>query len=209
MSHFWFVLLLAVPLALGGSRGHTLQAADGNWPQFRGQSSHGVAENQDLPESWSATENVLWKQSIAGRGWSSPVVWGSRVFVTSVTSDEDSRASELKRGIYFGGDRHEPPKAVHQWRVMCLDLADGQILWEHVAHQGVPPQSAHLKNTYASETPVTDGERVFAYFGNLGAILLLGRWAAFMVADAGCVQDGRRHGDRRIAHRTPGSLIHS
>ncbi|HEY4310062.1 MAG TPA: PQQ-binding-like beta-propeller repeat protein [Pirellulales bacterium] len=140
--------------------------AGDNWPQFRGPAAQGVVDDPRLPEAWSASESIAWKTAIPGRGWSCPIVWGNRVFLTSVTSDDDQ--VERKRGIYFGGDQHEAPKTVQQWRVVCVDLSDGRILWQHVAHQGVPPQSVHLKNTYASETPVTDGERVYAYFGNLG-----------------------------------------
>jgi outer membrane protein assembly factor BamB len=143
-------------------------AAEDQWPQFRGPAALGVADNPDLPDTWSATENVAWKHDIPGRGWSSPIVWGNRVFVTTVTSDEGLKDKDRKRGLYLGGNQSEPPKNVHQWRVQCLDLNDGHLLWEQIAHQGVPPESAHLKNSYASETPVTDGERVYVYFGNLG-----------------------------------------
>jgi outer membrane protein assembly factor BamB len=163
-----FAILLVASLLNAGLGMRVVHAEESNWPQFRGAFSQGVANNPDLPDSWSATENILWMHDVAGRGWSSPIVWGQRVFITSVASDEDLAGTDLKRGIYFGGDRHEPSKAVHRWRVVCLDLADGHVLWEQIAHQGLPPQSAHLKNTYASETPVTDGERVYAYFGNLG-----------------------------------------
>ena len=90
------------------------------------------------------------------------------MFVTTVTSDEEFKSKDKKRGLYLGGNRNEPSKTVHQWRVLCLDLTDGHVLWEQVAHEGPPPESIHLKNTYASETPVTDGEHVFVYFGNLG-----------------------------------------
>jgi len=73
-----------------------------------------------------------------------------------------------KKGLYFGGDRPEPPQAPHQWKVYCLDLASGEILWERQVHEGQPQSSIHLKNSFASETPVTDGERVYAMFGNVG-----------------------------------------
>ncbi len=140
--------------------------SDDNWPQFRGSEALGVADNAGLPDTWSASENVLWKQDVPGRGWSSPIVWGRRVFLTTVTSDGD--AEEQKRGLYLGGDRKKAPTAVHHWHVLAIDLATGAILWKRTAHEGQPPESLHLKNTYASETPVTDGQRVYAYFGNLG-----------------------------------------
>ena len=122
----------------------------------------------ELPDTWSATENVAWKCEIPGRGWSCPIVWGNRIFLTTAKRTDAATTEEVKRGIYFGGDRHDAPKTMHEWRVLCLDLADGHIVWEQTAHRGMPAESVHLKNTYATETPVTDGERVYAYFGNLG-----------------------------------------
>jgi outer membrane protein assembly factor BamB len=136
------------------------------WPQFRGPSSSGVSENPSLPDSWSTTQNIAWKTEIPGTGWSSPVVWDNRIFVTSVIS---SNAQEVpKKGLYFGGNRLEPPPGEHRWMVYCLDWKSGKILWEREVHRGAPASSRHLKNSFASETPVTDGERVYAYFGNVG-----------------------------------------
>ncbi|HEY4309982.1 MAG TPA: PQQ-binding-like beta-propeller repeat protein [Pirellulales bacterium] len=145
-----------------------VRAADTQWPQFRGPAALGTADNPDLPDTWSSTDNIAWKQDTPGRGWSSPIVWGDRVFVTTVTNDEEVKNKDRKRGLYLGGNRDEPSKSEHQWRVLCLDLNDGRVLWEQVAHTGLPPESSHLKNSYASETPVTDGERLYVYFGNLG-----------------------------------------
>src|ERR1043165_873350 len=137
-----------------------------NWPQFRGPGSLGVAENSNFPDRWSTNENVAWKADIAGRGWSSPIVWGDRVFVTTVVSEGEMEPP--KKGLYFGGERKEIPKATHHWLILCLDLASGRELWRQEAHSGAAPTRLHVKNTYASETPVTDGERVYAYFGNAG-----------------------------------------
>ncbi|MBL9124734.1 MAG: PQQ-binding-like beta-propeller repeat protein [Planctomycetaceae bacterium] len=144
--------------------------AQSNWPQFRGAQSLGTSDDARLPERWTATENVRWKQDIPGSGWSSPVVWGNRVFVTTVVNR--GTTEKPKKGLYLGGERPEPPKEVHEWRVVCLDLNDGQVLWNRQVHEGVPESSIHVKNTFASETPVTDGERVYAYFGNLGVYCL-------------------------------------
>ena len=139
-------------------------AAD-NWPQFRGPQSSGVAEDASLPEKWSQTENVAWKTALPGVGWSSPVVWGDRIYLTAVISAE--KKEEPKKGLYFGGNRGAPTDE-HRWMVYCLDWKSGKILWEREAHRGVPPSARHLKNSYASETPVTDGDRLYAYFGNVG-----------------------------------------
>jgi outer membrane protein assembly factor BamB len=150
-----------------------LISAPPNWPQFRGPDSRGVAETSSsgkLPDRWSATENVAWKTDIPGRGWSSPIVWGNRVFLTTVINK--GMAEEPKKGLYFGGNRTTPPEAIHQWKVMCLDLESGKVLWDRQVHEGKPATSIHLKNSFASETPVTDGERVYCCFGGLGVYCL-------------------------------------
>ncbi len=142
----------------------TLLAVD-NWPQFRGPLSNGVvADDPKLPEQWSSTENIVWKVDVPGAGWSSPVVLGDKIFLTSVISAADKEPP--KKGLYFGGER-PAPKDEHRWMVYCVDFKTGKTLWEREVNRGLPP-SRHLKNTYASETPVTDGERVYFYFGNVG-----------------------------------------
>ncbi len=142
-----------------------LSAAE-NWPQFRGAQSDGVADDAQLPDAWSTTRNVVWKSEIPGSGWSSPVVWGDRIFVTSVISAIPPEAP--KKGLYFGGNRESIPTDEHRWMVYAVDWKTGKIAWEREVHRGAPRSSHHLKNTFASETPVTDGERVYACFGNLG-----------------------------------------
>jgi outer membrane protein assembly factor BamB len=140
--------------------------AQTNWPQFRGTQSRGISSEINLPSKWSATENIAWKSDIPGRGWSSPIVWGNQIFVTSVINS--GTTEEAKKGLYFGGERPKPPTTVHQYKVYCLDLSTGKIIWERLAHEGIPETPIHIKSSYASETPVTDGERLYCYFGNLG-----------------------------------------
>jgi outer membrane protein assembly factor BamB len=137
-----------------------------NWPQFRGSGALGVADHPGLPDRWGTNENVAWKVDVAGRGWSSPIVWGNRVFLTTVVSEGEME--EPKKGLYFGGERKDVPEGTQRWLVLCLDLPSGRELWRQEAHSGAAPNRLHVKNTYASETPVTDGERVYAYFGNVG-----------------------------------------
>lgn len=136
------------------------------WPQFRGPGSTGVAaDSAKLPEEWSPTKNVAWKTAIPGLGWSSPIAWGDRIFVTSVIAAGDTETPQ--RGLYFKGERPAPSNE-HRYVVYALDFATGRIAWEREVHRGVPPGARHLKNTFASETPVTDGTRVYASFGNVG-----------------------------------------
>src|SRR2546422_2713605 len=140
-----YALMLGVVLAAG--------PAVLNWPQFRGPGAMGIADNPNLPDRWSTNENVAWKFEVPGRGWSSPIVWGQRVFLTTVASE--SEVELPKKGLYFGGERREIPKATHRWLVLCLDLKSRRELWRPEAYRGAPLNPLHLKNTYASETPVT------------------------------------------------------
>jgi outer membrane protein assembly factor BamB len=134
-----------------------------DWPQFRGPGARGVGDGRP-PVRWSATENVAWKTAIPGRGWSSPVVWGDRIFLTTVVASGELEAP--RKGLYFGGER-PASSAEHRFVVMAIDFASGKVVWEREVHRGAPPGARHLKNSYASETPVTDGERVYA-FGGVG-----------------------------------------
>jgi outer membrane protein assembly factor BamB len=158
------VLLLLLLLLL--SKPPIATGSTANWPQFRGPGAMGVADHPNLPDHWGTNQNVAWKIEIPGRGWSSPIVWGDRVFVTTVVSEGE--VEPAKKGLYFGGERQEIPKATHHWLVLGYDLKSGRELWRQEAHRGTPPSQLHVKNTYASETPATDGERVYAYFGNIG-----------------------------------------
>ena len=156
--------VLAV-LATITSRG--IAAAQDNWPQFRGPTMNAtVADNPALPERWSQTENVEWVAEIPGLGWSSPVVWGQQIFLTTVTAEGEFE--QPKPGLYAPRGRPEPPPLEHEWRVYCLDLGTGDILWQRSVKAGKPNFPRHMKNTYASETPTSDGERVYVRFGDLG-----------------------------------------
>ena len=165
-----FVVLVAhvvsmVPRAAWGAPA----AARDDWQQFRGPGSRGVVEDPDLPDTWSTTENITWKTAIPGLGWSSPIVTGDTIFVTSVVAVGE--VEQPRKGIYRNGER-PTPQVSHRWMVYAVDWTTGAIRWETEVHRGVPETSHHLKNTYASETPVTDGERVYAYFGSVGVFCL-------------------------------------
>lgn len=160
------------------------------WPQFRGAGASAVADAATLPIKFSPTENVAWVTEIPGRGWSSPIVWGDRVFVTAAVNAGSFKAPST--GI-FGNDfaaeltkQGLPPEEVNKrviardieladeasevrYVVYALDAKTGKIAWTREAHKGKPAGGRHRKNTYASETPATDGERVYASFGgNVG-----------------------------------------
>ena len=158
-------VLTAVLVLAGAGRAGAQQ-----WGQFRGPGAAGVvADNSALPERWSPTENVAWRTPLPGLGWSSPIVAGGLVFLTTVVSDGEVETPES--GWYRFGER-DAPGDVHHWLVYALDLQTGEVRWRRELHGGVPASTHHLKNTFASETPVTDGERLYVLFGNVGLYAL-------------------------------------
>jgi outer membrane protein assembly factor BamB len=233
------------------------QARSDDWPQFRGPGGSGVAAAHSVPLEWGKDKNIAWKIKLPGYGWSSPVVWGDKVFVTTAVSDKqkkpgfggfpgfgggfpggpgapvgkggfpggkggrvpggfggplqpgqlipsflqdrlqltdeqkkqlealqkevDARLGQIltaeqqkqlkgKRGG-FGMMSSRPPDSVYKWEVYCLNAADGKVLWKQTAAQGKPKVGINPANTYATETPVTDGKRVYAYFGTAGVVV--------------------------------------
>src|SRR5262245_7976618 len=154
----------------------SIASADQEWPQFRGSKSGVAADDAALPDTWSATTNVAWKVDVPGRGWSSPIVTGDHVFVTSAVNtkggEEALKAIPAYTPRSFGGPMSGRDVGSstdpHRWMLYDIDFKTGKIRWERIVATAVPSESKHQKNTYASETPVTDGERVYAYFGNLG-----------------------------------------
>jgi len=170
MRHTAVCAAVVVGATLGvGLAVPAVPVARDDWAQFRGPGARGVVEDQNLPETWSTTENVAWVADIPGLGWSSPIVSGDSVFLTSVVSAAEVEAPQ--GGLYFGGERLKPT-AVHDWMVYAVDVASGELQWERDVHTGVPTASHHLKNTFASETPVTDGRRIYVYFGSVGLYCL-------------------------------------
>ncbi len=161
-----------------------------NWPQFRGADGAGVADSSVLPTRWSTAENIAWRAEIPGRGWSSPVVWQDRVYLTTAVnsgpfktastgiygndyaaelqkqglSDDEVLKRVVARDIELASESDEV-----SYQLLALDARTGKVVWQREAHRGKPPGGRHRKNTYASETPATDGERVYASFGgNVG-----------------------------------------
>ena len=154
-------------------------ASDDNWSKFRGSRAGVVDDDPALPETWSRAENVVWNFEVPGQGWSSPIVWDDLVFVTSVVSDEPRQ--EPGRDIIpepgqegapvtsiDGVSSRAPLSTPYGWMLYAIDYETGQIRWERELRGDIRPKRKHPKNTYASETPVTDGEHVYVYHASAG-----------------------------------------
>jgi outer membrane protein assembly factor BamB len=174
----------------------------GDWPQFRGPNNSGIAESQ-APSEWSIDKNLTWKEKIPGYGWSSPIIVGDKIIVTTAIAERQIRPAPFqnnsgvrppdakdgpndrgKDGPKNGGQpkgppggfgkgvppagEMKPPDAVFRWEIHCLDRNSGKTLWSQTALERKPAIPAINGNTYASETPASDGEHIYAYFGMHG-----------------------------------------
>ncbi|AWM36442.1 outer membrane biogenesis protein BamB [Gemmata obscuriglobus] len=168
MNRFRPVLALAVlvPALASDTRGD-------DWPQFRGPNGTGIVTDPKTPTEWSADKNVAWKVDVKGAAWSAPIIVGDKVLMTTAYADGQPKP---KSGGGFGGGgkggggggKGGAPKQTYQFKLVCLDRGTGKTVWEKVAKEARPTISTHGSNTYATETPVSDGERVYAYFGMTG-----------------------------------------
>jgi outer membrane protein assembly factor BamB len=159
------------------------------WPQFRGPEANPVGANARLAERWSKTENVEWMKEIPGRGWSSPIVTGAKVFVTTATTEGKSKPPQIgteysneyvaelqKQGLSMQQilervterDIELPKEVKLHYLLYCLNLKSGKVEWQKEFYTGQPPGGRHRKNSFTSETPVTDGKLVYVYVANLG-----------------------------------------
>jgi outer membrane protein assembly factor BamB len=165
----------ATVLAARPERAQRVERAQNDWPRFRGAEGGVAADHPSLPDAWGPSQNIVWTIDVPGRSWSSPVVWGDHVFITTAINTAETETL-LPVASYVSRSNGGPmtfmdvskPSASHRWVVYDVDFKTGRIRWERTVRTGVPAKSRHLKNSYAAETPVTDGERVYAYFGDVG-----------------------------------------
>lgn len=132
-----------------------------NWGHWRGPDGNGTAVDAHPPTEWSSTKNVKWKVELPGRGSASPVVWGNQIFITTAVPVEGGDAAPRGRR-----DNSGLPKL--DFRLLCFDRADGKLLWQQSAVIATPHQGTHSTNGYASASPCTDGQHVYAHFGSRG-----------------------------------------
>ena len=125
-----------------------------DWPEFRGPTGQGLAKTDSLPDTWSKTKNVAWKKEVPGKGWSSPVIVGGKIYLTSAVAIENSKDLSL--------------------RALCLDAKDGKLLWskEVFRQDAKKAPNIHGKNSHASPTPIVAGDRLYVHFGHQGSACL-------------------------------------
>lgn len=163
-ARLWIAILSLGAAAATGAQ----KPSSDHWPHWRGPLHTGVATG-DVPLTWSDSSNVKWKVEIPGRGFSTPVAWGNRLFLTTAipTGKASAQAAPAEGGRRAGGGSGAGEE--HRFDVMAVDRMTGKILWQRTATTAVPHEGYHhLYGSFASSAPATDGQRVYAFFGSRG-----------------------------------------
>ena len=139
-----------------------------NWHHWRGPYATGTAIDANPPTTWSETENVRWKVAIPGIGHAAPIIWEDKIFIQTAieVKPEENKSEEDESPFsgFFGGNKGP----MYKFDLLAVNRNDGSILWQKTLRETQPHEGTHGDATYASNSPVTDGEHVYAYFGSRG-----------------------------------------
>ncbi len=188
MKPKWTGLVPALLLIAAAMAGPAPNDADKNWPQWRGPHATGAATSGSPPVEWSEDQNLHWKVAIPGKGSSSPVLWGERIYLTTVVPTgkkiEPPPRPEPEPEPQPQGDRPgrrgrrgfrrnmAPPTEVQRFVVLAIDRQTGQTVWEKTVEETVPHEGTHQTGSFAAGSAVTDGENIYAFFGSRGLYCL-------------------------------------
>lgn len=176
-------LLLVLPVLVGGD----------DWPAWRGPLGTGVAPEGSPPLEWSEEQNVRWKIALPGVGHSSPIVSGERVFLTAAVPTGEPLEPEPETAP--GAHDNAPVTHRQAFVALAVNRADGEVLWQRTLYEELPHARAHNTATFASASPVTDGEHVFAFFGSYGLSCLDVAGQPVWGVDLGDMQVKHAHGE--------------
>jgi len=169
-NFFHFCLILIFVGLLGFAQ------AQENWPQWRGPNANGISPNGNPPIEWSENKNVKWKIEIPGRGHATPVIWGDQLFILTAIETEKEGEIGQKSGDQQQGSREwmrpRETTKIHKFVVLSINRHDGKVLWQRTVTEEHPQDRTHDLGSWASNSPVTDGKNVYAYFGSRGLYCL-------------------------------------
>lgn len=202
--------LALVAAALGSANNAFAQGEEAldpldQWGMWRGPLATGAAPHADPPTEWSEDKNVRWKAALPGLGHSTPIVWGDRIFVTAA----EEAGGEVKPEFNRPGEHDNFPLThKHRFLVLALDRATGAVLWKSAVREAVPHEGGHVSGSHASASPVTDGERVYAFFGSNGLYCLEAKGGAVLwAADLGKMHTKHGHGEGASPALHGGTLV--
>jgi outer membrane protein assembly factor BamB len=187
----WFSWLIVIPAITADDR--TSAEADYNWPHWRGPLATGVAPHGDPPREWNENKNVRWKIPLPGRGHSTPIIWRDRLFLTTAIPVGPSVGPIFDRAP--GSHDNAPVTHQQEFVVLAVSRADGKILWQKSLDKRLPHEGGHHTGSMASNSPVTDGELLFAHFGSRGLYCLTLDGDVKWKSDFGEMQSLHGHGE--------------
>ena len=192
LSYIIIVSLVPVLLASTDSEGDSVHG-DHYWPQWRGPNGNGVAPYANPPLEWSERKNIRWKLRLPGNGHSTPIIWGDLVFVTTAVPYGDP--VEPRPDDAPGAHDNVPSKHHHKFMILAISRHNGKIIWQQTLRKELPHEGGHFTGSLASNSPVTDGEHVFAFFGSRGLFCLDMDGKLKWETDLGDLQTLHAHGE--------------
>jgi outer membrane protein assembly factor BamB len=170
----YLVVVIVILTTLGWPGGSS--DSEKNWAQWRGPYATGVSPHGSPPVEWSETKNIKWKIELPGKGHATPIVWGDRIYIcTAVETEKEGKpgAKEEKKGRSHSWMRPTVTTKVHKFIVLAVNRKDGKILWRRTVREEWPEEErSHNLGSWASNSPVTDGKHIYAYFGSRGLYCL-------------------------------------
>lgn len=190
----WLAIFCIFGTALASGAESDRPSTDSHsWPQWRGPLANGVAPFADPPVEWSEKKNIRWKIELPGKGHSSPIVFGNRVYVTAAAP-----VGEAQKPVFDsapGVHDSVPVTHRHQYMVLAIDRKDGRVIWKKIVREEWPHEGGHTTGSPASNSPVTDGEFIYAFFGSRGLYCLDTNGAVKWQRDLGKMQTLHAHGE--------------
>ena len=190
-------LTLVCLLSAPGLFADTVSSGDEFWPQWRGPLANGVAPHATPPVEWGEEKNIAWKIEIPGKGSASPIVWGDTVYV--LTAVPAGAAIAAAQQPVSSGERRPPrgiqPTQAQKFTILAIRRDDGSLVWQKTLREAVPHEGTHATGTWASNSPITDGEHIFAYFGSQGLYCLDMQGNVIWEKDLGDMQTRRAFGE--------------
>jgi len=187
------ILIWFIAVSLSWAATNPSGGAEHTWPQWRGPLGTGVAPSANPPVEWSESKNIRWKIALPGKGHSTPIVWGDRIFITTAVPYGD--ALEPRYNTAPGGHDGVPVTKRYRFVVLAVSRRDGKIVWQRTLHTELPHEGGHYTGSLASNSPVTDGEHLFAFFGSRGLYALDLNGELQWQTDLGEMQTKHAHGE--------------
>lgn len=195
MLRYLFTILAAVSVAVSAMLAYDGSPAESeyNWPQWRGPLGVGVAPGANPSVEWSESKNIRWKIALPGKGHSTPIIWGDHVFITAAVPYGDE--VEPRYDNAPGAHHSVPVTQPHNFVVLAVRRSDGEKIWQRTVHTELPHEGGHTTGSLASNSPVTDGEHLFAFFGSRGLYCLNLDGELQWQIDLGEMQTKHAHGE--------------